>query len=733
MELAKPKAPPRLDQLAIELLDHILAYLPAAEAYFLRHASRGLTSSAARRVELAVAEMVARDDSHAFIEFYAIVATQAIARTRASLRLRWESKAALLRRAKLRPNSAMALEIIATMRWTGLSLMENARIFAALDPSDENLRAAADFIFLSMANDALHQPEELATAVAVFLTNIGGTHHDLLSIVARLRKPPFMVRWIIEFVVRDAEKDHPDNWFAPFCKRFFEALSSSDEFRRENPTDEDVVDSLKSLARFVSPLQAADLLRHCPLNWSGRGQLFSSMAHEVDAEERSLGAIHYFRILADIIGQGPGIWPGGFIYFFLEAHKVCPTWYELVPYFLDEDLWPAEKKVQADCFLDDRIWKSLGYRVPENEEDYGYGEHGQAHSDFGSYSEQDAEEAEAVGIKTVVRAILDHPGRISSRRLGHFFDSASNPRTWTALGLEEATSLDEPAVSEQRIADVISSLPPLPVYETADMLRQILKTRGEEGVKDCYMPFVLSSDALPRAANEWKGCSGYLGKLAARLLFADFSSNDGLPLFDGEDTRPFMSESSQRLLALIFERIRSRVVGPANSNLSAESKTGLQLFIGHTIVACFGCLKDTAKTIRNLGLIFAPGQHAQRSLTPSYAIGGVAVSEIKDLLDLLKSVDDVKDFAAGLLARRPGKAAAVVAESTVAELKGQTLKNKDKAALLERFLSMGRLFGGLDTRGDGDHVLARDERDAASPTGSWESDESHEHSCDDDY
>lgn len=62
-------SPPRLETLPREVLDYVLDYLPAIDAYFLRYVCRALRWPAVARVERAVAEMVANDDADAFYDF----------------------------------------------------------------------------------------------------------------------------------------------------------------------------------------------------------------------------------------------------------------------------------------------------------------------------------------------------------------------------------------------------------------------------------------------------------------------------------------------------------------------------------------------------------------------------------------------------------------------------------------------------------------------------------------
>lgn len=168
------------------------------------------------------------------------------------------------------------------------------------------------------------------------------------------------------------------------------------------------------------------------------------------------------------------------------------------------------------------------------------------------------------------------------------------------------------------------------------------------------------------------------------------------------------ARGSCRLIRALLSRINAHVrtlsVAPGEGPL-AESEGRWRPFLGKAVGSCFEHLKrhwypcypsEKFESARNLGIIFGPGPQAKDMRASSCTTGGIPVFHIEEILDILKSPQDVLDFVWGFLSRRPGPAAIVMADFAGKELEARQLGREKKANLLECLVALSTDFGTID-------------------------------------
>lgn len=432
-----------LETLPVEILDYLLDYLPALDAYFLRFVCRALRWPAVARVDRAVAEMVRNGDGDAFFDFTCDAPRHSIQRAGVEVAESWRTHARWLARAKLDPGSAMALGMIMpTTESTLGSLQIEAKIFRELKPSRLQVKAAVEYV--AMINVTL-KPDVLAVGLFYFLSNVGMSRDDMIFVAERLRRVPFIVYWILGYLILE---DDPRQFPAIF-RTFFRALASQEDLPPESATD--FVKDLTSRARPVLgrvPARHGGLVfKFCSFQPSVQGALFAEMIHDsdvVDAVDAET-ATDYVRVLQEIVSRWPKISRTGFEEFY-ERFCTLVLWIDVVPGFLDPERCPDQCPIRADWFISDNISRALGYLGPVDEEIRTPSELLDAKRAARSMEENE--------IRQFIRSVLAYPGRISRERLYDLLDKRSNRVPWAPIVFDELEKVDQTKVLEERIADL---------------------------------------------------------------------------------------------------------------------------------------------------------------------------------------------------------------------------------------------------------------------------------------
>lgn len=252
---------PRLDTLPSELLDYALEFVPALDAYFLRLVSRALVAPCERRVNRAIAQLVALDDGHGILDFEDGICALSRARTGSKLVLQCRTLAGLLARANLRPGSLAAVQIAAPKEDLSDAYVERTvDIFRALNPSTMNIAAAVDQLALLHANIA---PGTLGRRLVPFVKEAVSVPADMLAAIKKLRGVRLLDRWMLEFLAMCELNKVPKTWLAAFFKHVF--LAAAQENAEAEQEGNGIVALLQPLFAAANSAYADLVLKHCNL------------------------------------------------------------------------------------------------------------------------------------------------------------------------------------------------------------------------------------------------------------------------------------------------------------------------------------------------------------------------------------------------------------------------------------------------------------------------------------
>lgn len=641
--------PPGLASLPPEILHLILQWLPAEDAYFARFLCRSVRPAAAERVEKAVAEMIAEKDPNSFVDFYRNTLSDSEFRTDGDVERSAESTAGLFRRVGLQPG------LVCYEMLVPLDHCERGTVLKHLNASKADVRLALEY-FAAVDSEAQGNYHHAC------LLEAGLTYREAFEVVQSLRRTSFTNRWIMVVSLKSnlwnpkkyEGRSRAEVLLTDFC----------DDLRRNaNKFDEDgeIYEALAPIMRWFDTDELRDVLKHLDVSWYVRGKIWSQivreeLGNEIPDEVWRRVTREVFDVFDDETTQKD------FMDFLHAAQHVVRWWY-FVPLFLDEDLWPRDRKLQ--------IWDFL-----------------KAVCIMFSYESRKDEMVPGAG--NAILAIVDYENRIEPDRIRLCLEKTREPVPWDAACAQIVDSLEGSHKGDRMRWNRITAVFQTPEIPIKCLTKMIFSVLGDP-------------DPLPEDfAEQWLvwhvrlPSGGFYASKVADFVKSVITSTSRLAMWlrfeRGRGLDASQVDKAHLLLVALLGAVRPKYDETEYpvwiAGIQVEPRTWND-FVGEIVCDIYDALErhKGRHAWRHMGRVLGSGCGRTE-----VGIGGETLWKIRKLVESFRKDDDVVQFVSGFLEIEPGQHVAAILEGHRTDLdKAETIEAR--ANLLKTLIQLGDNFG----------------------------------------